>query len=192
MARIKFTSNLLFSLRGIWFVLSRPIWLITAVVLAFLISSIIYFSINFGFYGALLGSSLPFLDKLHTVGLLLQDMVQSYITDGTGALLLVVSLLQGGAVAVVIFTVRCNRSMDAAVVGRSGFALFFAILGLGCVPCGTSLLVPIMTLIFSSSAPALLGTANTVVLVLALLLTVYSLYKTGLVAYKYKIAEEIT
>lgn len=191
MAKVNFKQNALSSVRGIWSVLSHPLWSFIALLLALLVSSIIYLSINIGFYGSLLTSpALSLVDKLDVIINVIVAMVQSYFADGTGVLLLIVSLMQGVAIALFIYTARRNRVMDAAVVGRSGFALVFATLGLGCVPCGTSLLVPVMTLLFSSSAPALLGTANTIVLALALILTVYSLYKIGLIAYKYKISEE--
>lgn len=178
------------SATGIWYVLRRPVWACVALGVAFLMSCIIFLSIHFTFYGPLLTSPYAaFSDRLYTIGVMTTTMAKSYVADTNGVLLLMVSLMQGIAIAVFIYTARRNRKMDAAVVGRSGFALLFSVLGLGCVPCGTSLLIPVMTLIFSSSAPALLGTANLIILVAALLLTLYSLYKIGQVAYKYKVSE---
>ena len=174
---------------GVWFVLKKPIWAIAALVIALMIAALIYLSINFGFYGSLLGSGLSVGDKLQTVGLMSQSMFRSFVEDFSGLLLLAVALLQGVAIAVLIFTARRNKKMDAKVAGRSGIALVAATIGLGCVPCGTSLLIPIMTLVFSSSAPAMLGTANTIILAVALGLTIYSVYTVGQVAYKHKIAE---
>ncbi len=173
------------ALTGIWFVLKRPKWLILALTLSFILSLIIYFSINNGFYWPLLASSLSIGNKLSVFGMMISGMVTSYGAGLNGALLLIVSLLQGLAIAILIYTIRKNHQLDAGIAGRSGVALALATLGLGCVPCGTSLLVPVMTIIFSSSAPALIGAANSLILVGALVLTVYSLYKTGLVAYKY-------
>ncbi len=174
---------------GCWFVLRRPPWAALAVLLGFIVSIVIYLSINFGFYGSLLGSQLSVIDKLYALVVMMGSMVVSYADGVSGLLLLIVSLLQGAAMSMLIFTARRNRKMDAGVVGRSGLALVFATLGLGCVPCGTSLLVPVMTIVFSSSAPAMLGTANTIVLILAIGLTIFSLYKIGKIAYKYQIAE---
>lgn len=175
---------------GVWYVIRRVRYAAVAVFASFVISYIIYFSINSNLYGSLLGSSLPFVDKLSVLGVITTTMVGSYWTELNGALLLVVSLLQGVTLAVLIFTMRRNRKMDMAMAGRSGFAMIAALLGLGCVPCGTSLIIPVMTLVFSSSAAALVSIASVVVLVVALLLTLYSLYKIGLVAHKFYLAGE--
>lgn len=177
---------------GIWFVIKRPGWAGVALIAAYLISLIIYFSINFGYYGAVLGGgNLSLVDRLEVVGLMSLGMFGSYFADLGGVLLLVVSLLQGISLAVLIYTARQNRKLDASVAGRSGLALVLATIGLGCVPCGTSLLIPLMTILFSSSAPALIGTANQLVLITAILLTVYSLYLVGQVAFKYYQMEEL-
>lgn len=176
------------SVKGVGYVLRRPLWIFLAAVIGFLIATLIYFSINIGFYGSIF-AALPFTELFYAFSVMTHAMVQSFFADGAGVLLLVVSILQGITLSVLIFTIRRNKKMDATVVGRSGFALVLATLGLGCVPCGTSLLIPVMTLIFSSSAPALMGTANTIILVGALALTLFSLYKIGIVAYKYKISE---
>lgn len=175
---------------GIWYVLRNPRWSLLAVAIAVFLSAIIYFSINIGFYGSLLGSGLPVFDKFNILVMMFQSMIISYFEDFNGILLLIVSLLQGVSISVLVWVAKRNRKLDAKIAGRSGVALVLATIGLGCVPCGTSLLIPIMTVLFSTSAPALLGTANSVVLVGALCLTIYSLYRAGLVAYKYYLAEE--
>lgn len=100
-------------------------------------------------------------------------------TTYNGALLLVVSVLQGAAFSVMVFTARQNKAFDKQTVGGGGIAMIAAALGLGCVPCGTSLIMPIMTLLFSSSAYAAANTASVVVLAVALLLSVYSLYRVA-------------
>lgn len=180
------------ALIGVGYVMRRPKWAVLVLVLAFILACIVYLSINFGFYGSLLGSGLPLADKLQVIGLMIQSMTTSFVNDISGMLLLAVALLQGVAISVLIFTARRNRKLDAMVAGRSGVALAAAAIGLGCVPCGTSLIVPLLTLLFSSSAPAMLGAASLVVLAIALVLTVYSIISIGQVAYKYKIAEEVS
>lgn len=184
----KLWGNIKDSWAGSWFVLKRPAWLALALLIGFLVSTLIYFSVNIGFYGPLF-MSLPFLDIPFAKVVMITSMVKSYFADANGLLLLVVSILQGVAITIFIFTAKKNKKMDSQIVGRGGVAMVLAVFGLGCVPCGTSLLIPVMTLVFSSSAPALLGTANALILLAALVLTVYSLYKIGLVAYKYKISE---
>lgn len=179
------------SRRGYLTFLRRPAWAILAILLAILISGLIYFSVNFGFYGSLIFSPMDFVAKISTIFLMLREMFLSYGKDFFGILLLLVSIFQGITIAGMIFAARHNAKIDKMIAGRSGLALVAATLGLGCVPCGTSLLIPLLTLIFSSSAPMLIGTANIIVLALALFLTIFSLYKIGLIVYRHRIAEVI-
>lgn len=123
-----FNKNLQDSVRGILYVIKRPAWLAISLLMALLISTLIYFSVNIGFYGPLF-LTLSFFDSLSAIGIMTVAMVQSYFADLNGVLLLVVSLLQGVAIAIFIFTSRKNKKMDVSVVGRSGFALIFATLG---------------------------------------------------------------
>lgn len=150
-------------------------------VLAFLLSVLIFFSINANFYWPLLTSPLPLLDKLSVIGMLIQSMLGSYFKDLNGVLLLILSIIQGAALSLLVYNLRNNRDMDAKAAAGGGLAAVAAVIGLGCVPCGTSILIPIMTLIFSSSAYTFLDTANLIILITASLLSVYSLYKMGLI-----------
>lgn len=176
----RFWLNLKKAANGAKLVFSRPKYVFLAIVLAFLISILIYFSINFNFYASLLSSGLPILDKFGVVWLLISSMFGSYFTDSFGLLLLVLSMLQGVALALLIYNFKTNKKLDAKTATGSSIATAAAIVGLGCVSCGTSLLIPIMTLIFSSSAYAFLDAANTIVLVLASVLSLYAIYKMGL------------
>lgn len=169
--------------RGIIGVLSKPKYAALAAVLAFLFAVLIYGMINGGFYGPLLLSRLPLVDKIGVIGSLIVELGKESVTTGMGVLLVLVSLMQGIAFAVMIFTVRRNKRFDAATMGGGTVAVIAAALGLGCVPCGTSLLLPILTLLFSSSAYAALDTASAIVLVIAFGLSAYSLYRLGSVAH---------
>jgi len=175
-------SNVQKAFGGIVGVLRQPQYIFLAILLAFLISSLIYFAINVNFYWSLL-VSLPAFSKLLAIGLLIESMVQSYFQSFSGVLLLVLSLLQGLTLALLVYNFRHHRQTDTKAVASGGLAAIAAVIGLGCVPCGTSILIPIMTLIFSSSAYAFLDTANLIVLVLATLLSVYACYKMGLIVH---------
>ena len=73
----------------------------------------------------------------------------------------------------------------------SGIASIAAAIGLGCVPCGTSLILPIVALFFSGAAAATAANiASYVVLILALVLSLVSLYKSGQIAFVYTQLEE--
>ena len=121
--------------------------------------------------------------KMTVLGSMLGEMFTSYFTTTTGVVLLVLSILQGVAMSLVVYNLKQNRKVETKVMAGSGIAAVAMVIGLGCVPCGTSILVPIMTIIFASSAPALLSTANLIILLLAILLTIYSIYTVGRVSY---------
>ena len=178
------------SAKGVFFVLQKPKYFILAIIFSFLLSLIIYFSINFNFYGPLLFSSMELSATFFVLGTMIQTMAQSYFTDSIGIMLLIISLLQGMAISLLVYNIKLNRQFNTKVIAGSGFATIAAVIGLGCVPCGTSLLVPIMTIIFASSAPALLNTANLIVLILASFLSIYSLYKIGRVSYTNNLMEK--
>ena len=103
--------------------------------------------------------------------------------------LLIVSILQGLSLSVVIFTARRNKRNEQDVARQlsvSGITSIAAAIGLGCVPCGTSLILPIVTLFFSGAAAATAANvAGTIVLILALVLSLASLYKSGQIAFVY-------
>ena len=186
----KVKNTLMQSAKGVFFVLQKPKYFILAIIFSFLLSLIIYFSINFNFYGPLLFSSMGLSATFFVLGAMIQTMAQSYFTDSIGIMLLIISLLQGMAISLLVYNIKLNRQFNTKVIAGSGFATIAAVIGLGCVPCGTSLLVPIMTIIFASSAPALLNTANLIVLILASFLSIYSLYKIGRVSYTNNLMEK--
>ena len=150
---------------------------------------VIYFAINANFYGPLMMSRLPILDKIALLGSMIIDVFKQSFTSPNGALLMIVSILQGVSIAAVIFTAKNNRDNEKTVsrqVGLSGIASIAATIGLGCVPCGTSLILPIVTLFFSGAAAATAANiASTIVLLLALLLSLFSLYKSGQIIFMY-------
>ena len=177
------------ALSGIGKILSLPRYLLLAVVLSLLFALIIFFAINANFYGPLMMSRLPILDKISLVGAMFVDIFKQGFISPNGALLLMVSILQGLSITVVIFTAKKNKRNEQAVtkqVGLSGLASVAAAIGLGCVPCGTSLILPLVAVFFSGAAVATAATvASTLVLILALLLSLFSLYKSGQVAFMY-------
>ena len=177
------------ALLGIGKILRLPRYLLLAVVLSLLFALIIFFAINANFYGPLMMSRLPILDKISLVGAMFVDIFKQGFISPNSALLLMVSTLQGLSITVVIFTAKKNKRNEQAVtkqVGLSGLASVATAIGLGCVPCGTSLILPLVAVFFSGAAAATAATvASTLVLILALLLSLFSLYKSGQIAFMY-------
>ena len=168
--------------------LGLPKYFLITIVATVAFAVIIYFAINANFYGPLMMSRLPILDKIALLGSMIIDIFKQSFTSLNGALLMVVSILQGVSIAAVIFTAK-NRDNEKTVsrqVGLSGIASVAAAIGLGCVPCGTSIILPIVAIFFSGAAAAnAANIASTIVLILALLLSVFSLYKSGKIVFMY-------
>ncbi len=177
------------ALLGIGRMLGLPKYFLITIVATVAFAVIIYFAINANFYGPLIMSRLPILDKIALLGSMIIDIFKQSFTSPNGALLMVVSILQGVSIAAVIFTAKNNRDNEKTVsrqVGLSGIASIAATIGLGCVPCGTSLILPIVTLFFSGAAAATAANiASTAVLLLALVLSLLSLYKSGQIIFMY-------
>ncbi len=169
--------------------LGLPKYFLITIVATVAFAVIIYFAINANFYGPLIISRLPILDKIALLGSMIIDIFKQSFTSPNGVLLMIVSILQGVSIAAVIFTAKNNRDNEKTVsrqVGLSGIASIAATIGLGCVPCGTSLILPIVTLFFSGAAAATAANiASTMVLLLALLLSLFSLYKSGQIIFMY-------
>lgn len=177
------------ALLGVGRILGLPKYFLITIVATVAFAVIIYFAINANFYGPLMMSRLPILDKIALLGSMIIDIFKQSFTSLNGALLMVVSILQGVSIAAVIFTAKNNRDNEKTVsrqVGLSGIASIAATIGLGCVPCGTSLILPIVTLFFSGAAAATAANiASIIVLLLALLLSLFSLYKSGQIIFMY-------
>lgn len=174
---------------GIGRLLLIPQYLLLATTTSLIFALVIFFAINANFYGPLMMSQLPFLDKIALLGTMLSDVFTQGFTSINGALLIVVSVLQGISIAAVIFTAKKNKVEEKTVtrqVGLSGIASVAAAIGLGCVPCGTSIILPIVAIFFSGAAAATAANiASTIVLILALLLSIFSLYKSGKIVFMY-------
>lgn len=177
------------ALLGVGRMLGLPKYFLITIVATVAFAVIIYFAINANFYGPLMMSRLPVLDKIALLGSMIIDIFKQSFTSLNGALLMVVSILQGVSIAAVIFTAKNNRDNEKTVsrqVGLSGIASIAATIGLGCVPCGTSLILPIVTLFFSGAAAATAANITSIiVLLLALLLSLFSLYKSGQIIFMY-------
>ena len=174
---------------GIGALLKLPRYSVLAAGFSLLFAIVIFFVINGNFYGPLFLSRLSIVDKFAVAGSMLIELFKQGFTTPNGALLLIVSILQGLSLSVVIFTARRNKRNEQDVARQlsvSGIASIAAAIGLGCVPCGTSLILPIVTLFFSGAAAATAANvAGTIVLILALILSLASLYKSGQIAFVY-------
>ena len=189
-----FSKKIKESIIGTYRVLLKPLYLVLAILIFIIFASLIYLTININFYGPLFISSLPFVDKISLFFEIIIDVFKN-ANNFNGILLIIVSLLQGIALSVLFYNIKNNRKNNpdtAAQIGRSGIAAIASAIGLGCVPCGTSLVLPIIAIFFSGAAAATATSyAMIFVLLLAFVLSVYSIYKSGFIAYKYVEIEKL-
>lgn len=186
------TTKLRMAGQGCLGVIKRPRYAVSMTLLAFVFALLVYLVINFGIYGSLLTSSLSLLGKIQAAGLMTDAMFRDMSSTANGALLLVVAILQGISLGLLIFTIRRNKKMNVRGIGGGGAAAIFATLGLGCVPCGTSIILPIVSIVFSSSAYAAANIASVAVLVGAFLVSLYSIYQLGFAACAFTAADDIS
>ena len=177
----------LLSFTGLRRLVQKPVYAAMILLIALLFAVAIYGLININFYGPLLLSALPITDKFRLLGQLILALFHDTAT-GTGLLIILISLLQGAAITAIIFDIKHNRTSDKELASRtsaaSGISAVAAALGLGCVPCGTSLILPIVALFFSGAAATTAANiANGLVLIAALVLSVWSLVRAGYVVY---------
>ena len=81
------------ALSGISQVLRQPRYAVGALVGALGFAWLIFLLTNGGFYGALLMSRLPLIDKLGVIGTMFIEIARQAATSLTGALLVLVSIL---------------------------------------------------------------------------------------------------
>lgn len=160
----------------------RPIYLFTALAVSVIFYELIFWSLNLGLLHYLLTTKfLSFSDKLDVVIGSYSDALSLPLSSIT-TVLFVVSILQGVTVAAIIYTIRHNRATNRNIlknVGGTGAAGMFSLLGLGCIPCGTSLVTPILTFFFATSSAVVAEKIGFYSAILALVVSVLAAYFAG-------------
>ena len=148
-----FMTKLKLSLKSVLVVITRPRYLALAILLAFVFFEIVYWAFNLGILSVVLGSGIGLSDK---VLFLLSPFRDIFSTAGAlvGILMILVALVQGINLAMLVYTVKHQRRLNAGVIGGGSIAGILAVVGLGCSACGTTLLTPIVAIVVSSSSSA--------------------------------------
>lgn len=171
------------SVHGIASVLKAPKYLILAVLVSLLFTQFIFWLLNLGLLQYITTTvTLTFVEKIK----FFLEMTLVFIETADtlqGFLLLSISILQGIAVALIAYSFRSAGRIDRKSMSGSTLASLGAMIGLGCAACGTSLIVPVITIFFSGSAYAIADTVGIYASIIALLVAVYAVYRLGYVAY---------
>lgn len=94
-----------------------------------------------------------------------------------------ISLLQGILIGLIVLLWQKKRGQNSENLEKAGIITGLIALGAGCPTCGTTLLTPLLGVIFSSGSLAIAGTVATIVTVLAVIIAILSLKKLGVEIY---------
>ena len=101
-------------------------------------------------------------------------------------LVFVIAVLQSFLVGLVVFLWKKRKKqqqINTDAAQNAGLAAGLAILGAGCPTCGTTLITPIIGAIFSSGSYAIAGAVSGTITIIAVIISLLTLKKTGLEAY---------
>lgn len=105
------------------------------------------------------------------------------------ALVFFVAILQGILIGLVVLMWKKKKKIDSENLESAGIAAGLAVLGTGCPTCGTALLTPILSAIFSSGS-ALAGTVSGIVTLIAVIIAILSIKKVGEEVYVIIVSEK--
>lgn len=161
----------------------KPQYTLLAAVISILFYELIFWFLNLGLAQYLLTT--PFLTIADKLELIVGSYsgIFTYPFSTLAMTLFLVSVLQGLAIAALSCTIRRDQQDKRSILkglSGTGVAGIFSVFGLGCAACGTSLVMPILTLLFASSSVALAETVGLYSAYVALIAAVISLYLVGL------------
>lgn len=105
------------------------------------------------------------------------------------ALVFFVAILQGILIGLVVLMWKKKKKIDSENLESAGIAAGLAVLGTGCPTCGTALLTPILSAIFSGGS-ALAGTVSGIVTLIAVVIAILSIKKVGEEVYVIIVSEK--
>jgi hypothetical protein len=158
---------------------SKPTsWLLSLVVF-FALAFLLTFSNLAAFYASLLGSSISVTDKFSVLGNIFLSIFTN-VTSLQGACVVVISLIQSVAVSAIVYiklyqpkVCKIGKKTGAATIFGS-VLMFFTV---GCTACGTSVLLPVLTLILGTVSASVAGAVSSAILVVAFVLSLVATAK---------------
>jgi hypothetical protein len=164
--------------KAVLYVLKKPIYLISALLLSILMAGIIIWSLNFELLRYIIfDSPLNFFQKIEFFSYGYQNLfntLDSLLSSG----IVILSILFGINTTMLVYVVKNHRFKNLPKKSSTS-AFVLAILGGGCIACGTSLLAPILISIGAVSTP-FLRDIGAIFNWIGSLLLLYSIYKISL------------
>ena len=93
-----------------------------------------------------------------------------------------ISLLQGVLIGLIVLLWN-KKNKNSENVQKVGIITGLIALGAGCPTCGTTLITPLLGMIFSTGSFAIVGVVSNVVTILAIVIAILSLKRMGLEMY---------
>ena len=168
------------SLKSAFRVFINPVYILWVGLGTLITSGFILWSLNLNLLGyVIFDAPISLLQKIDFFFDIYSNLYTTY-TGVQSISLVIFSVLFGINLALLIFVLK-NRGFSAIPKksGVGGFAL--AILGGGCVACGTSLIAPLVATLGAGATPFLRDLA-TIFNILGSILILYSIYKLGGIA----------
>lgn len=160
-------------------VLLMPAYATTAVVGMFVVMGVILWSLNLDVLRfVVFESGISTYDKF-TFFISVYRGIFSAFGNLQALSIIVFSILFGINLALLCFVLLRQRSRKA-LTGSSVAGLGAAILGGGCIACGTSVLTPLLTSLGVLGATALTSSLGVILNIVGSILIMWSLYKLGL------------
>lgn len=164
------------------FLYDNPLYALIGLAISVVFFEIIFWSLNLSLAWFLFTSpQLDLIDKLELIVGTYANIFRLPLAPLT-TLIFIVSLVQGAIIAAIAYLMRLNvqaNKSTSKLFGNVGAAGALSVLGLGCVPCGASLLAPLLAIIVGTSAPALVEDVGEIAAVLALVVSLYALFIVG-------------
>lgn len=165
------------SAKNVGAALLNPLNLVIAIVSAFLMLSIIIWSLNLDLVKFILfDAPLSFLQKLEFFSYGYESLFSTF-DNLLSVSIILISVLFGINTALFVKALRL-RAADAKAAQTGGAAAVLAVVSGGCAACGTSLIAPLLASVGASAAAA--RSAGVVFSLLGSALLVYSIYRLGL------------
>lgn len=153
-------------------------WIIASSIFAYLLT---FFKDGVG-KSTLIFSSLGLKDKLWVILSGFSDMIYNF-TSLFGWFIILASILQGLAIALLAFNYRHKQEDLSAEASASGFGVLFSFLALGCPSCGVTMFTPLVLTVLGAGALPIINVLGGIFMVLVFILLGYAVIKLGSLAY---------
>lgn len=167
------------SLKNILKILIKPPYFLLAIVAGLIILGVILWSLNLDLLSyVFIESGLPLNEK---ISFFISVYKGIFVSSGQlpALTMIILSILFGINISSMVFVIK-NRKHQKTKYGSTAAGLSLAIIGGGCVACGTSVLTPLLLTLGVGGAVSYLSEIGVYINLLASCFLLWSIYKLGL------------